>query len=97
MPQNSIPTTLCNDFLIVTSGQIGGVAEKQNFILDTGTAPSILNERSAKRLGLPISRGTLVAAGQTVSTGQTVLPQLDIGPIHVDNLSVNVMDLSHLA
>jgi predicted aspartyl protease len=96
MQQSSIPISLYNDFLVVTTGQIGGGTEKQNFVLDTGTAPSILNERSAKNLGLPISRGILVAVGQTVNTGQTVLPQLGLGPIHVNNLPVNVMDLSPL-
>jgi predicted aspartyl protease len=96
MRQSSIPFTLYNDFLVVATGQIGGATEKLNFVLDTGTAPSILNERSAKGLGLPISRGTLIAVGQAVNTGQAMLPQLDIGPIHVNNLPVNVMDLSHL-
>jgi predicted aspartyl protease len=94
--QESIPVNVYNGFLVVTTGQIGGLAERQNFVLDTGTAPSILNERSAKSLGLPVSRGILVAVGQAVSTGQTVLPQLDLGPIHVTNLPMNVMDLSQL-
>jgi predicted aspartyl protease len=96
MQQSSIPIDVYNGFLVVTTGQIGGGPGKQNFVLDTGTAPSILNERSAKSLGLPISSGILVAVGHSVSSGQTVLSQLDLGPIHVTNLPMNVMDLSHL-
>jgi predicted aspartyl protease len=96
MQEGSIPITIYNGFLVVTTGQIGGVGEKQNFVLDTGTAPSILNERSAKKMGLRVTRGTLVAVGRTVSTGQAVLPELELGPIHVTDLPMNVMDLSKL-
>jgi predicted aspartyl protease len=96
MQERSIPINVYNGFLVVTTGQIGGVEEKQNFVLDTGTAPSILNERSARKMGLQVTHGTLVAVGRTISTAQTVLPELELGPIRVADLPMNVMNLSQL-
>jgi predicted aspartyl protease len=91
---SSISVKLYNGFLVMAVGQIGGLEQKQNFVVDTGTAPSILNARLAKKLGLEVTGGTLVAVGKAVETGQVVLPELDLGPIHVASLLMNVMDLS---
>jgi hypothetical protein len=92
MPLNSIPVSVHNGYLPIVVGQIGG--KKLNFIIDTGTAPSILNARVAKKLGLPLTSTLLLSVGHQVRTDRTVLPELDLGPIHVDALPVNVMDLS---
>jgi len=62
--------------------------------LDTGTSPSVLNARVAKKMRLEVTGGTLVAAGRTVEAGQTVLPNVELGPIRVAALRMNVMDLS---
>jgi len=94
MQRNNVPVGIHNGFLVVATGQIGGLVQKQNFVVDTGTAPSILNARLARKMGLQVTSGTLVAVGRTVKTGQAVLPELDLGPIHVQGLPVNVMDLS---
>lgn len=90
----SIPVHIYNGFLVVATGQIGG--RTHNFVLDTGTTPSILNERSVEKLALPRRHSSIVAVGRSISTQQTVLPNLDVGPIHVIALPVNVMDLSGL-
>jgi predicted aspartyl protease len=90
----SIPVHIYNGFLVVATGQIGG--QTHNFVLDTGTAPSILNERSLEKLGLPLTQSSIVAVGRSIKTQQTVLPNLGLGPIHVTALRVNVMDLSRL-
>jgi predicted aspartyl protease len=92
MQRGSIPVSVHNGYLPIVVGQIG--AKKLNFIIDTGTAPSILNARVAKKLGLPLTRTQLLSVGRQVRTDRTVLPELDLGPIHVDALPVNVMDLS---
>jgi predicted aspartyl protease len=94
MQSSSIPVNVYNGYLVVAVGQIGG--QKENFVIDTGTAPSILSARLAKEMSLQVARGTLVVVGRSLSTGQTLLPGLDFGPIHVANLAVNVMDLSML-
>jgi predicted aspartyl protease len=92
MHESAIPVTVRNGFLAIVAGQIGG--QKHNFVVDTGTAPSVLNARLAKKLALEVRSGALVAAGRWVRTGQAVLPELELGPIHATNLSVTVMDLS---
>jgi predicted aspartyl protease len=94
MQSSSIPVNVYNGYLVVAVGQIGG--QKENFVIDTGTAPSILSARLAKKMGLQVARGTLMVVGRSLDTGQTILPGLDLGPIHVANLAVNVMDLSML-
>jgi predicted aspartyl protease len=92
MQESAIPVVVRGGFLVIVPGQIG--AQQYRFILDTGTAPSILNARLAKKMGLELTTGSLVAAGRSVKTGQAVLPELNLGPIRVANLPVNVMDLS---
>jgi predicted aspartyl protease len=94
MQSSSIPVSVYNGYLVVAAGQIGG--QKEKFVIDTGTAPSILSARMAKRMGLPVTTTTLVAVGRSLDTGTTVLPELHFGPIHIKNLPVNVMDLSFL-
>jgi predicted aspartyl protease len=92
MRESAIPVTVRSGFLAIVAGQIGG--QKHNFVVDTGTAPSVLNARLAKKMGLEVRSGALVAAGRWVITGQAVLPELELGPIHATNLSVTVMNLS---
>jgi predicted aspartyl protease len=92
MLESAIPVAVYNGFLVVVSGQIGG--RKQNFILDTGTAPSILNARLAKKMGLQVTETTLLAIGRSVKTGNAVVPDLALGPIRAKELFMNVMDLS---
>jgi predicted aspartyl protease len=94
MQRSSIPVNVYNGYLVVAAGQIGG--QKENFVIDTGTAPSILSARLAKKMGLQVTTTTLVAVGRSLDTGTTILPELHFGPIHVTNLPVNVMDLSAL-
>jgi predicted aspartyl protease len=92
MPERAIPVTVRNGFLVVVSVQIGG--QKRNFIVDTGTAPSILNARFTKKMNLQVTESSLVASGKSVKAGQAVLPELELGPIHVKDLTMNVIDLS---
>jgi hypothetical protein len=47
-----VPLKIYRDFLLVAKGQFGPAAESENFIIDTGTAPSIINESLVARLGL---------------------------------------------
>jgi len=94
MRNGGISITVRRGFWALAAGQIGGMRGKLNFVVDTGTSPSILNARLAKRMGLEITGGTLVAAGRTVETGQAVVPELELGPIQKTSLRMNVMDLS---
>ena len=94
MPRAGISIILRKGFLVLAAGQIGGMRGKQNFVLDTGTSPSILNARIARRMRLEVTSGTLVTVGRALQVEQTVLPELALGPLEVTSLRMNVMDLS---
>jgi len=94
MPECRVPVSVRNGFLVLAAGQIGGVEAR--FVVDTGTSPSILNARLARKMGLEVGGGTLIAVGRAVKSGHAVVPELDLGPIHATGLPVNVMDLSQL-
>lgn len=96
MPGTSVPVDVYQGYLVVVSGQIGGFKGKQNFVVDTGTSPSMLDSRIAHKMGLPVTDSTLVAVGTKVQIGRIVLPQLDLGPIHATDVHMNVADLSWL-
>jgi predicted aspartyl protease len=96
LSREKISVSILNGFYVVTKGQIGGLSQKQTFVIDTGTAPSILNSRLAKKLGLKVTSSMLVAVGRPLNTGSTILPELQLGPIEVHDLPMNVMDLSFL-
>jgi len=94
MRRGGISITVRKGFLVLAPGQIGGMRGKQNFVVDTGTSPSILNARLAKRMGLEVTAGALLAAGRAVQVRQAVVPELELGPVQVTRLRMNVMDLS---
>ena len=67
-PRLGISPKIYRHFLVVAVGQFGDTFEHQNFLLDTGAAPSIINARLVKRLGLETRTSTLSAAGKVVPT-----------------------------
>jgi hypothetical protein len=92
----SIPLRIFRDYLVVAEGQFGGVLQHQNFVLDTGTAPSIINTRSVRELGLATTASTMTAMGKLVPTDSAILPEVELGPIRAVSLRVEVQDLSRL-
>jgi hypothetical protein len=92
----SVPLRIFRNFLVVAEGQIGGAPEHQNFVLDTGTAPSIVNERLLRQLGLPTLPSTITALGKTMPTQAAVVPEIELGPILATLVPVRVVNLSRL-
>jgi Aspartyl protease len=92
----AIPVKVYRGFLVVAEGQFGGALEHQNFVLDTGTSPSILNSWVATQLRLAIASGHETEMSGDRASDVAVLPELEIGPIQVESLPVAVMDLSRL-
>jgi hypothetical protein len=95
MPRR-IPLRIFHDYLVVAEGQFGEGLRQQNFVLDTGTVPSIIDTKSARALGLATTASTMVAMGTIIPTGIAILPELDLGPIQTVSLRVQVQDLSRL-
>ena len=92
----SIPLRIFRDYLVVAEGQFGDGLQHQNFVLDTGTAPSVIATKSARELALATTASTMVAMGKIIPTGIAILPELDLGPIKAVSLRVQVQDLSRL-
>jgi hypothetical protein len=96
IPRGTIPVKVYRGFLVVAEGQIGGASERQNFIIDTGTSPSIVNIGVARHLGLPLSQGRLSAIGGQSEAFATTVPEIRLGPLRALSVSVLVTDLSRV-
>ena len=95
-PQQAIPLKIYRDFLVVAEGQLGGLPGRENFILDTGTAPSIINSRLVEQLGLATAPSTSAMGGKTVVIQRAIVPEVQLGPIRAFSLPIQVEDLSRL-
>jgi len=96
IPRASIPVKVYRGFLVVAEGQFGGEIAPQNFIIDTGTSPSILNIGAARHLGLPLSRARLSAIGGQSEAFAATLPEIRLGPLQAMAVPVLVSDLSRV-
>ncbi|MEI4878407.1 hypothetical protein, partial [Klebsiella pneumoniae] len=63
LPGQRIPLKIYRNFLIVAEGRIEGGPDGRNFILDTGTAPSIINAKVVSQLGLETMPSTVTVHG----------------------------------
>jgi predicted aspartyl protease len=93
-----IPFKLYGKYLVVVEGSIGGL-KKKNFLIDTGTNPTIVDEQIAKQLQLRSLTGmpdSLPVVTGVVRATFAVLPHLQFGPIRRDSMKVVIEDLSPL-
>jgi Aspartyl protease len=84
---------LYRDYLIVARGSVGSQNEL-NFLVDTGTNPSVLDRRVAQKLHLQERPSILAGINGQVQAGQATVPSLQFGPIRRENVSMVVADLS---
>jgi predicted aspartyl protease len=80
---------------VVVEGSIGTL-EKLTFIIDTGTYPSIVDQRIATTLGLSERAGKAVLVGQSVQAKLATLPFVGVGPDRIESVPALVQDLSSL-
>lgn len=80
---------------VVVPGAIGRV-EPLKLLIDTGSIPSMVDRRVAKKLALDVRESELVAFGQKTRVLTAVLPTIRIGPLQAEAVTVNVGDLSFL-
>ncbi|HKT11488.1 MAG TPA: pepsin/retropepsin-like aspartic protease family protein [Terriglobia bacterium] len=79
-------------YLIFASGSIG-TADNLNFLIDTGTVPTLVSRRLAQRLTLQGTEAEVGIWGTRTKIGLVTLPVLQIGPVKVDNLTVFAIDM----
>jgi hypothetical protein len=91
-----MPVRIYRNFLVVAKGRFGDATGSENFILDTGTAPSIINSRLVRELGLATTPSTFRALGKSIPAQAAVIPEIELGPIRAVSVPVQVQDLSQL-
>jgi predicted aspartyl protease len=91
-----VPFDLYQQHLVVTKGSIGRL-NGLTLLIDTGTIPSVVDSRIARKLHLQTDSGQLVAFGQQVSIQNAVLDGFHIGSLQSGPVPVVVGDLSYLA
>jgi predicted aspartyl protease len=87
---------LYEKYLIVVQGSLGSL-KKKNLLIDTGTNPTIIDQKIAKQLQLTRitgGSGTMPVITGNVRAESSVLPVVDIGPIHQEHIRVVIEDLS---
>jgi hypothetical protein len=84
---------LYHDYLIVARGAAGS-QKGLNFLVDTGTNPSVLDRRVAQKLHLQERPSILAGINGRVQAGQATVPSLQFGPIRRENVNMVVEDLS---
>ena len=90
-----LPVRLYWGYLVVVEASIGNIG-KLNFLVDTGSYPSVIDQKIARRLGLAERLARVNVSDRTVETRLVVLPSLLVGPIHAQALPVLSEDLSFL-
>lgn len=79
-------------YLIFASGSIG-TADNLNFLIDTGTVPTLVSRSLAQRLALKGTEAEVGIWGSKTKIGLVTLPVLQIGPVKTDNLTVFAIDM----
>jgi hypothetical protein len=90
---SNVPVKILRDYLVIVEGHFGD-GHVRNFILDTGTAPSIVNARLVKKLGLAPFASTMSMIGKIVPAQMAVLPELNVGPVRGVSVRVQIQDLA---
>jgi predicted aspartyl protease len=86
---------LFEHYQIVARGAIGPLG-RLKFLIDTGSNPSVVDRRVAKKLSGSVQGSESVAFGQRSQILTTVVPDIRLGPIRVQALTIGVGDLSFL-
>ena len=90
-----VPFELYQHHLVVTKGSIGPL-NGRNLLIDTGTIPSVVDGRIARKLRLKTEPSTLIAFGQQVPIESAVFEGFRIGSLQSGPVPAVVGDLSYL-
>ena len=94
-PVPEVPFDLYQRHLVVTKGAIGPLTGL-SLLIDTGTIPSVVDSRIARKLRLQTEPAQLIAFGQQISIQSAVLNGIDIGSLRSGPVPAAVGDLSYL-
>jgi hypothetical protein len=90
-----IPIEIYRDYVTVVQGALGD-NHGLNFILDTGTNPSIVDSKIAKELHMVEMVGRLAVHDKRFEVQQSVLPTVQLGSLRTEAIPVLIRDLAFL-
>jgi predicted aspartyl protease len=93
--QQEVRFKLYKGFAVVVRGSIGEV-RNLNFLIDTGSSPTVIDRRVARKLRLNLTSAPLSTFTQRVTVEEATATDIRLGPAHADQLRVLVHDLSVL-
>ena len=88
-----LPIRLYWGYLVIVEGSIGDI-QGLKFVVDTGSYPSVVDQKIARNLGLAEQPARVNLANKSVQTRLVVLPSLLLGPVHAKALPALAEDLS---
>ena len=91
-----LPIRLFWNYLVMVEGSIDN-GQKLHFLVDTGTYPSIVDQKIARNLGLPEQSARVNLANKSIPTRRVILPSLILGPDRVEAFPVLTQDLSFIS
>lgn len=90
------PFKLHRDTLVFVEGAAGGIG-KLSLLVDTGASVTIVDSHLAKRLtGETTSCGAAGLLSHDEEVRETWLSDLNVGPVHIDEVHALVVDLSRM-
>jgi predicted aspartyl protease len=90
-----IPFSLYKSFMIVVQGSIGDMGPL-NFLIDTGTNPSVVDKRITKKLRISGYKTSLPVVSGEVATSEVLVPSVSVGPVTQPAVRMAVEDLAML-
>src|SRR5438270_727345 len=90
-----IPFSLYRNFMIVVQGSIGDL-DHLHVLIDTGTNPSIIDDRVTKKLHLDAHKSRLPVVNGEVASAEVLVPSVSIGPVTQPAVRMAVQDMAML-
>jgi predicted aspartyl protease len=86
---------LRDGYQVIVQGAIGPL-EGLNLLIDTGSVPSVVDDRIARRLRLEIGKAETMVFDRKIRTFSATLSKVRVGPIVAETVLASVGDLSYL-
>ena len=93
-PTGDIPFEIRHSCLVVVRGSLNGV-KGRNLLIDTGSNPTVLDERMARTLGITGGQADLLTLQGHIPANNAVLSSVTVGPVTAKSVRVFIADLSH--
>lgn len=87
--------SLRNGYQVIARGSLGSL-DGLNLLIDTGSFPTVVDDRIAEQLRLEIDETETVVFDRRIRILSAIVSNLRVGPILTDRVSVSVGDLSYL-